>query len=777
MRFRDDNRGVTIQIGAVLFFATVIIALSLYQATVVPSQNADVEYKHSQEVQGQLASVRNSILEAATTGKSQTASVDLGVQYPSRVFLMNPPPAAGTLRTDSFENGTIRVSNVEATEPETRDFINGTWTASTKRLTYEPGYHELDGAPNLVYGESILYNHYPAENASIPLTDQVLVRGDTITLVSLAGSLSTSRASAVSVNAEALSAPYNQVQVTAANSSEPVNISIPTQLSAATLRNQTSLGSQANVTVVDGGQNRVVIQLRGNGTYTLQTAKVGVSNDATVPSVHYLTVVEFGSGTVTVEARDRFNNPVSGVKVTAGSDFKTPSKLTKEHGRVTFELANEAEGTVTLEILDGTEARERVRLNADDVRKGDTVPPETTSISVSSKTVPQGSTFKLSGTVSDRKRGGTQIVAAYWNRTDPSGTDHSAKPMQAADGNFDQVVEDVQDIDIDTSGWAQGNHTLRLWGVDAAGNDRFYREITVKVVQSSSQSTVRGVVFKDPNGLLSIYDYRDGSVHTTNQNTGKVVGGVGDWDGDTNDTDIGYLNSNDRVRVYDNSTETTSLVPTSSQGPLSFFGDFDGDGDHDDIAYKDSGNSTLKVGTYNETEDSVEQYTVRRASTGSKIMGLGKKPGHITGAQDIDSDGNPEFAYVKNKDLYVAEVVDADSSNIYVVVESTPTDSTDVLAVGDFADLDDDGIEDDVPIVLNNDKSKIRYYDYSRDKNFLFASLGTDVGSLGGSLDTDDDGKQTVFFVSDGTLHYSEVGSRTVVDTGIQVKETVGGAN
>jgi hypothetical protein len=30
VRFRDDNRGVTVQIGAVLFFAIVIIALSLY---------------------------------------------------------------------------------------------------------------------------------------------------------------------------------------------------------------------------------------------------------------------------------------------------------------------------------------------------------------------------------------------------------------------------------------------------------------------------------------------------------------------------------------------------------------------------------------------------------------------------------------------------------------------------------------------------------------------------------------------------------------------------
>ena len=45
MRFRDDTRGVTVQVGAVLLFATIIIALSVYQATVVPAASAGASFQ------------------------------------------------------------------------------------------------------------------------------------------------------------------------------------------------------------------------------------------------------------------------------------------------------------------------------------------------------------------------------------------------------------------------------------------------------------------------------------------------------------------------------------------------------------------------------------------------------------------------------------------------------------------------------------------------------------------------------------------------------------
>ncbi len=104
MTFRSDDRGVTVQVGTVLLFATLVVAMSLYQATAIPSQNEGVEFRHNERVQGQMQDVRNSILRTGTTGTSQPTTVTLGTQYPGHVLFVNPPPASGTLRTTDPEN-------------------------------------------------------------------------------------------------------------------------------------------------------------------------------------------------------------------------------------------------------------------------------------------------------------------------------------------------------------------------------------------------------------------------------------------------------------------------------------------------------------------------------------------------------------------------------------------------------------------------------------------------------------------------------------------------
>jgi len=371
MNWRGDDRAQSVQVGAILLFATLVIALSIYQATIVPSQNADIEYKHSQTVQNQMADVRNSILRSAATGTTQPTSLTMGTQYPARVFLLNPPPSTGTLRTGSYDDGTVRVSNVNATNPETREFLNGSWTASTKFLEYEPDYNEYDNAPNLLYESSILSNYYPNSGGgtAIPLTDQLLVDNETrtITLVTLNGSLSTTRAGSVTVSPESLSAPYQRVQVTN-NTSGPVNVSVPTWLSADQFENRTDLGNHPGVIdVVDvPDENRVVVQVNWTDRFTLQTARVGVGSGTDNPGPHYLTLVENRGDRVTVEARDRFNNAESGVKVDINDEaknnslFEDSSLWTDENGRATFEVNGNKSGTATIWVNKNSTEYERV---------------------------------------------------------------------------------------------------------------------------------------------------------------------------------------------------------------------------------------------------------------------------------------------------------------------------------------------------------------------------------------------------------------------------------
>ncbi|CQH59279.1 probable secreted glycoprotein [Halobacterium hubeiense] len=344
MNWRGDDRAQSVQVGAILLFATLVIALSIYQATVVPSQNADVEYQHSQTTQNQLTDVRNGILRSAATGTTQPASVTLGTQYPSRVFLMNPPPATGTLSTSDAEE--LRLTNVAASNPETDDFFESrsdAWRSQTKTLSYEPDYNEYDNAPTLLYESSILSNYYPNSDGepAVPLSDQLLVNEDskTITLVALNGSLSTTRASSVSVEPAALSAPYQSIPVEP-DSGTTMTLTVPTRVSPGTLASRTSL-SAANVSP---GPTPNTVNVTLTGEYTLRTAKVGVGTGTTEPGARYLTTprddrtVQSGE-TFTVVARDAFNNPVEGgVEVSLNTSAVEESNTTfvSEDGTATF---------------------------------------------------------------------------------------------------------------------------------------------------------------------------------------------------------------------------------------------------------------------------------------------------------------------------------------------------------------------------------------------------------------------------------------------------------
>ena len=97
--FKTDARGVSEVIGFLLVFGFIIILLSINQAQVVPQENAEIEFKHSEEVQNDLIEVRSSISTAGQADVSQFPTVKLGTNYPTRTFALNPSSATGTLQT------------------------------------------------------------------------------------------------------------------------------------------------------------------------------------------------------------------------------------------------------------------------------------------------------------------------------------------------------------------------------------------------------------------------------------------------------------------------------------------------------------------------------------------------------------------------------------------------------------------------------------------------------------------------------------------------------
>ena len=369
MQFRDDRRGQAIQIGAVLLLGAVVLAFSIYQATVVPEQNSEIEYKHSQTVQDQLSDVRNALISAGQTGDGRSVSVALGTQYPSRTIALNPPPPVGSLGTVDSANMSVNVtvSNARASG-ETGDFWSGVNRSyNTGALVYRPGYNEYQGAPTTWYENSVLFNQL--RSANLTVSGQRLVDDNRISLVTLNGSYYASRSGNANLDIRPVSASPTTVTVTNETAMSNVTVSIATRLNESDWR--TLLDGEF---VEDGGHiatlettpvagteyRRLHLVFERGEPYTLQLSRTGIGSRVERTDAAYLTnvagngtsVPEGGSVELTVQVRDAFDNPIGNDFVYAGSSL-TGSSVTPTQKR------SAGDGTVTLTYdapadIDGT---------------------------------------------------------------------------------------------------------------------------------------------------------------------------------------------------------------------------------------------------------------------------------------------------------------------------------------------------------------------------------------------------------------------------------------
>lgn len=333
-----DPRGQSVQIGAVLLFGILVISLALVQAVLVPQANADVEFSHSQTVQGQLQELRTGVLRTAATGSSYPATVDLGVRYPNRMLFVNPGPASGTLRT--VDGGPIEVANARPLNTEAADYWNNSGRPrrfDTVAVQYTPSYNVYDDAPTTVLESSVLYNRF--EGTNLTVTGQRFVDGRTITLVALDGSLAASSSSSTTVTPRATSPVQRTVAFT--EKSSPIEITVPMRLTNAEVA--TLLDSEFDdpadadeptkyvqgIDCSNAGVNtpcgELTLTFEPGVTYEVRLGEVGLGSSSQRPDAAYLvdvagdgtSVPEGGSTQLVVEVRDRYNNPVSGQTLNA----------------------------------------------------------------------------------------------------------------------------------------------------------------------------------------------------------------------------------------------------------------------------------------------------------------------------------------------------------------------------------------------------------------------------------------------------------------------------
>lgn len=393
MDFGGDDRGVAVQIGAVLLLGFLVVSLSMYQATVVPRENERVEFRHNQHAVSDMQEVRNGILRTASTGESVPVSVELGMRYPARLMFVNPSPPSGTLSTSSL--GAVSIRNVAVDDATTaaddyrdiRDFWDGAPRGyPTKALTYRPSYNRYPNAPATVYENGVLYNRFDRGNgtANVAVTGQTLVSGTRLSLVTLTGNLSRGGSETLSVDPRAVSRSTRTVSVTG-NASGPVSVVVPTRLSESDwerlLRESGQLtGDGGHVVDVVGHADAgtVEILLEPNVTYQLGMSRVRVGTGSDDAEAAYLTGVERLDGSLrtgesdafVVEARDAYNNPVSAALDESPGDGTLVGPVAEERGRYRYVYtAPETPGSTVIDVslVDQTNPGFDPR-HADDVR-------------------------------------------------------------------------------------------------------------------------------------------------------------------------------------------------------------------------------------------------------------------------------------------------------------------------------------------------------------------------------------------------------------------------
>jgi hypothetical protein len=697
-----DDRAQSIQIGAVLLFAVLIIAFSSYQAFIVPEQNRQVEFSHSQEVQGQMQDLRNAIVSASDSTGSTALSIRLGTRYPSRAIAVNPGPPSGTLRTvgTTDESVSLSIANAE-TAGETGDFWNDTQQYNTGAIAYSPQYNLYTNPPTTVYDNTVLYNAFRSGNLTV--ANQSFIDGNDISLVVVNGSLSRSSSGSTSVDVRPASASTQTVQLDDdGTGTNPITITFYSTRSADYWdfleTTQPNVDTVTSTGPTDGFYT-VSVELATGQTYDLQLTRVGVGTQVTDEDTAYLTDTD-GNGTtlspgetteLTLEVRDRFNNPPDNASETtvsaqvAGSgSLDSTSQTPDEDGEVTFEYtAASSTGTQDVKFTYGSF----------DGTFGESTPQDVV-MTVDVQSTGSGSGAYSVGWENPNNGDNPNEVLTSCSSTDctwdvGAGGDgvltlRAATNPSIEGANIDFAVDDTtlgtispkeattgSAGDATTELTANNNGDINVYA--ASGGSSKVITISMENVGGGGGGTNERVVYVDNSGTLSTID-TSGTVSTFSTGQVKAVGPFREDIDTDGDTDLPYVSNNDNLVIIDDSDNTQTLDNSGNVGSVHIgVGDWDDDSTVEVVYVRDG---TL--------------YSVADGESEIQLALPNQSPldaGSVAGIGDFDNDGSGEIVYVdtSNNLQYVGE---NDGGNLQV--KDTGVDVDSINAIGRLADYDDD---------------------------------------------------------------------------------------
>ncbi|MFC7058777.1 Ig-like domain-containing protein [Halovenus salina] len=779
MRFLRDDRGQAIQIGAVLIFGLIVVFLALYQGFVVPNQNEEIEFNHNQQLQSELTDMRSAIISMPGETTTRSVSVGLGLRYPSRAVFVNPGPVSGTLRTSGTTDEAVNLTIENATASgEIGDFWNDTAAYNTGAIEYRPGYNIFASAPRTAYEHSVLYNDF-GENTTLPITDQSIVDGNRITLVTLNGTFSQSRIGDTALDFEPVSTETRRVEIF--NQSSPITLKLPTRMNESEWEAvfdeemNASGGNVKNIseTALPGVEDFSLLEVTLKpGTYSLRMAKVGFGTNVEQTREAYLTDIE-GDGaeiqtgetqTLTLEVRDEFNKPIGGVTVNGsaengnftGPDSKTVTKQTDSEGQVTveYEARNTGNNAINFTIEagyqpspDGSHAagtKENVTMT---VQVND--PPEsvgggngTSAFDVEWLDPDPNDNFE---TECDNKSCTLNYTEAQQLDLTLNTTAQNA-PVDFAVSNSSVGTLNRSNGTTDSNGEVpvtfqpQANGTVDVYGWTGGGGDSI--EITVKNYQQGNQQLglAGKAVFVKKGG--------SGKVQLANSSTTTELGGNADIIGPFTtglDSDnlgkIPYINGdNDEIRLINEGGNDELLmdgVGLPTQKSLLAVGDWDGN--PTSVYFADSNRESIYRQDKGRATDNPE--LVLDDSNGDGVRA-------VLGVADITGDGDEELVFENDNDK-LSYLKSENGSPTEITITGRDIGENNAPGIGRPADFNNDG-EARIPVVDGNNNL------------VLVASDGTATEIVSGDVtkapiapvDWDDDGDLEIVYLDGNDLKY-----------------------
>lgn len=370
--------GQSVVIGSVLMFGILIIALSIYQASVVPQQNQEVEFQHYTELRSDMTTYNTAIHQSKTLETTST-TITVSTPYPTRLVTVNPPPFTTSLSTSDNTSSTISNFEVQSTGNESDYWSQQSQlTIPTSTVNARPDYNMFQNSNPIIYENQVTY--IPTEQLEPVITNsRPLVEGRTIEIHGYTGNISSPTSSEQQITVEQVSSSRDVLYITGSDSTTPIQLQIETQIPEITWRNILDVASNNNIESTDYNQSSdiLTIELDGSETYVVEAYLSATNPSESIKStsepeyIQNLTGDTVVSGqSIILSAHDELGNTTPGSVVTVTDDpsncLSFTEKRTNNLGEVTFTCQTTQDTSVSFHINQGAESYETITVDVSD---------------------------------------------------------------------------------------------------------------------------------------------------------------------------------------------------------------------------------------------------------------------------------------------------------------------------------------------------------------------------------------------------------------------------